>query len=421
MFALVDCNNFYVSCERVFRPELNHTPVVVLSNNDGCFISRSDEVKHLGIPMGAPYFKWKDHLKEIGARVFSANFSLYGDMSHRVMSVLSTYTPNIEIYSIDEAFLSLEHIVTEHTAYAEEIAETVQKWVGIPVSVGIGPTKTLAKLANGYVKKNKHRFPKRVFNIATAPDIDAILHRLPVSDVWGIGRAYTGFLEREGIKTVYQLKHMPDRWVEKHMTIVGLRMVHELRGISCLPLEEVRPMKKGIMSSRSFGRPVTTLTELKEAVSTYTARAAEKLRHDKAMAGIIQVMVQTNRFDKERYYSNKSVIPLQQPSNYTPELTRYALRGLEKIYRSGERYKKAAVMLTAIVPETRTQLSLLADNTNLERKERLMQTLDSLNRMHGRRAIRFAAEGLRTQLWTGKRELQSPRYTTHWNDLFTVR
>ncbi|MFW5703924.1 MAG: Y-family DNA polymerase [Patescibacteria group bacterium] len=423
MYALIDCNNFFVSCERVFRPELKKKPVVVLSNNDGCFISRSDEVKQLGVPMGAPYFQWKEQVERMNAAVFSANFSLYGNMSNRVMQVLSQFSPRIEVYSIDEAFIDLRSIRTENlTAYVEGIGQTIYRWTGIPVSIGIGSTKSLAKLANKYVKDHKYQYPKRVFNIEEVVDMDAVLHRIPVGDVWGVGRAYQRLLESEGVKTVYQLKSMSDLWIERQMTVVGLRIVRELRGTSCLPLEEVRPMKKGIVSSRSFGRPVTSLQEMREAVATYAARAAEKLRQEQAIAGIVTVSLGTSRFQTDTYYKNYAVMPLSQPSNYTPDISKNAVRGLEQIFRTGYRYKKAAVMLTGIVPQTRKQLHLFSDNQKQNEQERLMRLVDVLNQRHGRRALRFAAEGKTgSPLWTGKRELQSPCYTTRWEQLARVQ
>lgn len=420
MYALIDCNNFYVSCERVFRPELNKRPVVVLSNNDGCFISRSDEVKHLNIPMGAPYFKWKEEIERHNAVVFSANFPLYGDISNRVMTILQRYTPQIEVYSIDEAFLDLSTVRSDNlTVYAETIRNTIQQWVGIPTSIGIGPTKSLAKLANKMAKKYKDMYPGGVCNFYDVANLDDLLKGIPVEEVWGIGRNLSVVLRAHGIKSVYQLKQAPDAWVRKALSVTGLRIVWELRGMSCLPLEAVRPLKKGITTSRSFGQPVRFKKELQEAISSYTARAAEKLRNDHAIASCIYVYIRTSPFQEGGYYGNGHTIALPQPTSYTPELAKYALQCLDKIYRPHMNYKKAGVMVTGILPNDRTQLSIFENTEHLEKKNHLMKAVDIINAMYGRRKVRFASEGI-IKLWSGKSELRSPRYTSEWKELATV-
>jgi DNA polymerase V len=422
MYALVDANNFYVSCERLFRPDLQNKPVVVLSNNDGCFISRSDEVKKLGIPMGAPYFKWKDQVVALGATVFSANFSLYGDLSNRMMQILHRFCPDSEVYSIDEAFLQLPDWLDwrQQQDYAQQIAQAVWQEIGIPVSIGIGPTKTLAKLANYHGKQHKDRYPKRVFHLASVPDLDLFLSRIPVAEVWGIGRAHAQLMQQEGIQSALQLRDLPDHWVDRQMTIVGLRMVHELRGFSCLPLEQTRSMKKAICSSRSFGHPVTSLRELREAVASYAARAAEKLRQEGGVAAMVWVSIRSNRFRPESYTHASRGFSFAEPTQYTPTIARAATSALTYIYQNNTPYKKAAVMLTGITPARQTQMSLFHNAEQQDKQNHLMQAVDQLNAQQGRRSLRFAAEGTR-QLWTGKQALQSPRFTTRWEDLLRVR
>ena len=273
-FALVDCNNFYVSCERVFQPKLEGKPVLVLSNNDGCVIARSNEVKALGVKMGAPFFQMRDLIREHGIKVFSSNYALYGDMSRRVHNTLAGMAPASEEYSIDEAFLDLSGL-TKLEAHARHIRERVKMWTGIPVSVGIGPTKVLAKIANHVAKKRPEH--GGVFDIGNV-DTDSVLATVPVGEIWGVGRQYAKFLTENGVHTALDLKQASDSWVRAHMTVVGLRTLHELRGVSCIPLEEVEPERKGIACTRSFGKPVTSLPELREAVATYASRVGEKLR-----------------------------------------------------------------------------------------------------------------------------------------------
>lgn len=417
VYFLIDCNNFYASCERVFQPKLVGKPVIVLSNNDGCFISRSDEVKHLGIPMGAPYFKYKEEVERMKAKVFSANFSLYGDISNRVMTTLATFSDKMEIYSIDEAFLAFDDDIPPEqlTALGKRIRKTVRQWTGIPVSVGIGTTKTLAKLANKIARKNPER-TEGVYNFLEEPSVDTVLQTLPVELIWGIGRQSQVLLNSYEIRSVLQLKQAHDKWLRAHMGVVGVRIAWELRGIPCIALEEVRPTKKGIMSSRSFGRPVTTLKELQEAVATYTSRAAEKLREDKCLAGCISVMVLTDRFKPDEYYGNRFSMPLPRPTAYTPQLSAYALMALDKIYLPRRKYKKAAIMLTGIVPETEHQLNLFQDTGMIERQKKVMRAFDSINRRYGRHIVRYAAEGT-TQLWGNKSEQRSPSFTTDWSKL----
>jgi len=420
IFALVDCNNFYASCERVFNPRLEGKPVVVLSNNDGCVIARSEETKALGIKMGQPAFKSEKLFKKHGILVYSSNYALYGDMSDRVMETLRQFARDMEIYSIDEAFLSLPYTTPEQmTDYAREIRKTVKKWTGIPVSIGIGPTKTLAKVASKIAKKYA-RF-KGVFNITDHEKTDQILEKFPVGDIWGVGPRYEAFLKRHGIKNALQLKRAHDAWVKKHLTVMGLRTVMELRGVPCFSLEQMPAARKGIMSSRSFGRPVESLDELKEALATYTAIAAEKLRSQHSAATILHVFLMTNRFKKNepQYYSSSTTI-LPVASSYTPELIRFACEQLEKIYKPGYRYKKIGVFLAEIVSQDRIQLNLLSLDYPHERNKTLMQVVDKMNQRLGPGTVQFGAEGTRKE-WHMRRKLLSPRYTTQWSEIPVVK
>jgi len=420
VFALVDCNNFYVSCERVFNPALEGRAVVVLSNNDGCVIARSEEAKALGIKMGAPAFKMEHEFRKYGVLVYSSNYALYGDMSDRVMQTLEQFTKRLEVYSIDEAFLSLNSSSHEEmTEYGRLIRYIIKKWTGIPVAVGIGPTKTLAKIAGKIGKKNPQL--KGVFDIANHPRMDEILNAFPVGDVWGVGPQYEALLKRHGILTALQLKCAQDAWVKKHLTVMGLRTVMELRGVSCFSLEEMPMAKKGIMSSRSFGRPVESLDELKESIATYVAYAAEKLRQQHSAASILHVFLLTNRFKTEEpQYGNSATTILPVPSSYTPDLIRSAQELLEKIYKPGYRYKKTGVFLTEIVPQDRIQTNLLVPDYPHEKNRTLMKMVDHINARWGPDTVRFAAEGMEKE-WHMRRNLLSPRFTTQWSEIPIVK
>jgi DNA polymerase V len=418
LFALIDCNNFYVSCERLFQPALLGKPVVVLSNNDGCVIARSDEAKALGIAMGLPAFKLADLVKEHAVEVYSSNYTLYGDLSARVMTTLTQWTPEVEVYSIDEAFLQFTALPPDAlTAYGQTIRATIQQWTGIPVSIGIGPTKTLAKLANRLAKRSPEA--QGVVTLTAPGEIEATLAQTPIQDIWGIGPGYTRRLHAHEIRTALQLRNMTDRWVRQELGIVGLRLVWELRGISCLPLALCPPPKQSLMVSRSFGRPITTLIEMREAVATYMTRAAEKLRRHQVAAGVLTVFLMTNRFTDEPQYSNSVTIPLSVATQDTAELIRYALRGVEQIFRGGYRYQKAGVILTALVPAHQIQAHLF-DRHDRDRSKQLMAAIDTINREWGTGTIRYAAVGLRPR-WVMRCARRSPRYTTRWNELVEVR
>jgi DNA polymerase V len=418
VIALVDCNNFYVSCERVFNPALEGKPVIVLSNNDGCVVARSNEVKKLGVIMGTPAFKYRDLIKKYGIGVFSSNYALYGDMSQRVMETLAQFTPEMEVYSIDEAFLSLTGFNNlNRTEYARHIRSTIHKWTGIPVSIGIGSSKTLAKVANKIAKKNPEY--DGVFDITEDPGIDNILASLDVSDIWGIGDQYAKFLNRHGICTVLQLKNADDEFIRDNMTVVGLRIVHELRGVSCIPLEMVHSPRKGIVSSRSFGRSVKTLAELRESVADYMAAAAERLRGQKSVASFVHVFIATNRFKNEPQYSNFITQRLPVPTASTQDLIKYALSNLLKIYRPGYRYKKAGVMLTGIMPDNQAQLDLFTPFKYRANRKIIMGAMDEINNRWGSDTVQIAAAGI-GQLWQMRQSRKTPRFTTQWGELPVV-
>ncbi len=417
MYALVDCNSFYASCEKVFLPNLWNKPVVVLSNNDGNVVALSMEAKKLNIPFGAPFFEWKEFMEKNSVAVFSSNYTLYGDMSRRVMDTLEEFTPELEIYSIDEAFLSFHGMQGDVTRYSEEIRVAVKQRLGIPVSVGIGSTKTLAKLANKIAKKRS----VGVFNFSDCYDMDTVLDSIGVRKVWGVGSRYEKMLNDNGIHSVRQLRDAPDKWIRKRMTVVGLRMVMELRGIPCLSLDELPSAKKEIVSSRSFGKPVEKFDELREALSSYVSRAAEKLRSQYGLASEMTVFLTTNRFkEQEPQYSKGIIYKFPSPISYTPFFIHCAGRLLSDIYRSGYRYKKVGVMLSGIIPEGNAQLSLFTRFQDTERTRRLMDAMDRVNREMGGGVLYFASTGIQKP-WRMRRFFLSPCYTTKWSDIPVVR
>lgn len=418
MFALVDCNNFYASCERVFNPTLNNKPIVVLSNNDGCIVARSNEAKALGIQMGEPYFKVKPLIEQHKVEVFSSNYELYGDMSSRVMNVLADLAPESEVYSIDECFLGFSGWQSgDLLSHGHTIRNTVKQWTGIPVSVGFAPTKTLAKAANKAAKK-----AEGVRILREAEGIDSLLEKMDVEDLWGIGRQYNKFLKANGIKTALQLKHAKDGWIKKYLTVVGLRLVYELRGVSCLPIESVRNTKKGLCTSRSFGKTVMKLSEMKEAVSNFAVRCAEKLRNQHSCSGVITVFIHTNRFYTNKpQYSNSRSIKLPVASNSTSEIIHYALIALEMIFREGYEYKKAGVIVTGIVPANSVQQNLF-DWIDRVKQTHIMKAVDGVNKKMGRNTIKFAVQGYQNSStsWQMERNRLSPCYTTKWDELWTI-
>ena len=418
MYALVDCNNFYASCERVFNPALNGRPVVVLSNNDGCIIARSNEAKKLGIKMGAPAFKMTDLLRKNRVVVFSSNYVLYGDLSHRVMSTLGQFTPELEIYSIDEAFLNLAGMPVDYQKYAQRIRQTVFRNVGIPVSVGIGPTKVLAKTANHYAKKVPEN--QGIFILDSPEKVQDALKIFAIDEVWGIGRQYANLLKSLNIKTAWEFTRMDDAWVRKRMTVVGLRVKKELEGIACLEMELLPPAKKMICTSRSFGEAQTELEPIREAVATYAARCACKLRKQHSCAGGLMVFIHTNGFKPEEpQYEQNFVCKLPVATNSTIELIKYALAALGAIYKIGYCYKKAGVIVFEIVPEDQIQGSLF-DNVDRPKHSEVMKTLDEINSKYGRDALKIAVQGS-GQKWKLRQEKLSPCYTTRWDEIIEVR
>ena len=420
LYALVDVNNFYVSCERVFNPKLEGKPVVVLSNNDGCAVARSNEVKALGVRMGTPWFQLKQLAIEHGIAAYSSNYALYGDMSNRVTSILRTYSPDIEVYSIDESFLRVERVLMTYgnaVNLGQRMRRQIQQWTGLPVCVGFGATKTLAKLANHVAKKRPaYEGVCNLFGL-TNDERDAIFATIDVADVWGVGARIASRLRSMDIYTVQHLRAVDPRLLRQQFGVVMERTNAELNGVSCLELEEVNPPKKQIMASRSFGRLVTAIGELREAVSSYVARAAEKLRRQHSTAGAVYVFVQTNPFRaKDRQYSAGRVVPLADPSDNTLALTRCALLGLEDIYRPGFRYKKAGVLLMQLSSKAQRQITLFDEGENRQRSARLMAVMDAVNREWGRGTLRLASEGV-VNHWAMRQESRSPRFTTRWNEV----
>jgi DNA polymerase V len=416
VFALVDCNNFYASCERLFRPELQGRPIVVLSNNDGCIVARSNEAKALGIAMGTPYFKSRAVIERHGVQVFSSNYALYGDLSRRIMAVLQEMEPEVEVYSIDEAFVPLSGNPNS-AEYGRTIRARLAQCVGIPVSIGIAPTRTLAKIANRFAKKDPGY--GGVVDLAAAGNCDEFLAQVDVGAVWGIGRRSATKLYGRGICNALQLRDSDDTWVRKQLTVTGLRTVLELRGIACIPADSVHATRKSIISSRSFGSPVRARSDLREALATHVAIAAAKLRAQHSVAGAIQVFFQTNHFKKEAPQHTASLmLQLPEASSCTPILSKYALQGLERLFKSGYRYQKAGVMLTDITSGACRQGELFGQ-ADAER-EPLMATVDQINRKWGRDTVQFAAAGL-GKPWRMQQAHKSPAYTSCWAEIPVVR
>ncbi|MFD2741950.1 MULTISPECIES: Y-family DNA polymerase [Sphingobacterium] len=416
MYALIDCNNFYASCERVFRPELRGKPIVVLSNQDGCVIARSNEAKDLGIPMGAPAFKYQEIFDKQNIHVFSSNYQLYGDMSNRVMTILGQYSPESEIYSIDECFLKFDGF--EHFDlfdHGQRMRLEVLRGTGIPVSVGIAPTKALAKLANRIAKK----FPnetKSVFIMATEEQRTKALRWLKVEDIWGVGRKHAARLMQQGIKTAYDFTQMEDAWIQKHMAIVGIRLKRDLCGHRTLNLEETG-IRKNIACTRSFAKNINSIEELGERVSTYAATCSEKLRKQNSCCKEMSVFLLTNKHRADQPQYNRSInIKLPFATNSAIELSKFATLALIRIYQSGYGYKKAGVIVHDLVPEEAVQLSLFTDKDN--RHPDLMKVLDKMNRRYGQNTVRLSIQ--EKGKWLMRREKLSKMYTTDIRDIITI-
>jgi len=410
IFALVDCNTFYASCEKVFRPDLTDQPVIVLSNNDGCAIAISKEAKALGIPFAEPYFKIKNLLKEKGVHIFSANFELYGDLSKRVMQTLAHFSDEIEYYSIDEAFLILSS--QENTLNdAQVIRKTVMQWTGIPVSIGIAPSKTLAKLASDYAKK----LPEGVFQIDES-NRELILRQTPVQAIWGIGRRLSRRYEEHHIYHADQLARFDDKWVLQNFSIPGLRTAKELRGIPCIHRDDLGSARKGILCSRSFGRSVTSLIELKEAIAVYVSQAAVKLRSQKTLARHLYVFIDAPSKNEQPGYSKSLGLKLMSATDDTLELIREAHQLLEKIYEPNYLYKRAGIQLFGMIEKTQKQLTLFESETTQQKNSLVMQALDRLNKKYHKEILFVGAGGI-DRPWRAQRNLKSPAYTTDWDEL----
>lgn len=418
MFALVDCNNFYASCQRVFEPHLIGKPVVILSNNDGCVIARSNEAKALGVPMGAPAFQFKSIFKEHNVHVFSSNYALYGDMSNRVMNLLATFTPEIEVYSIDEAFLKFQGFEQFNLEeYGLTIQRKVAKGTGIPISVGFAPTKALAKVANKIAKKFPDR-TKSVYVIDTEEKRIKALKWTKIEDVWGIGYQHAKRLRALQIKNAYQFTKLHDDWVRKEMSVVGLRLKHELEGKPRLDLE-TPTSKKAIATTRSFEKSYSTKEEVAERVATFTAHCAAKLRKQKSQCNMVMVFVKTNRFSQDTpQYSRSIVIKTDYPTDSTIDLNRYAQIGLKAIFKEGYQYKKAGVIIMGLTPNNETQLSLF--NFSNPKHQPIMRVVDKLNAAMGKTTVRFASQSIGRQ-WKMKQERLSPCYTTRIKEIVTIK
>lgn len=419
LFGLVDCNNFYASCERLFRPELKARPVVVLSNNDGCVIARSAEAKALGIPMAAPAYQWEHVFRQHQVAVFSSNYALYGDLSARVMSILADMAPRVEVYSIDEAFLDLSG-VADPVALCREIRARVTQWTGIPVSIGLARTKTLAKAANRRAKKNPAL--GGVYDHTAEADPEALLADMEAGEVWGIGPRHQKRLWARGVRTALDFSRLPRDWVKKEMSVVGLATQLELQGISCVHFERAPAPHRSLLCSRSFATLVEDKGQLREAVCSFATRVGEKLRRENAEASAVQVFVSTPRHRDVPQHNGQAVITLPAPTAHTPEIIEAALRGLDQAYAEGHGYQKAGVMLLGLTPGTGRQNSLLdLPPEERQRQRTLMAALDGVNRRFGRGTLRFALASAPDRPWHMRQMRRSPRYTTNWADLLKVR
>jgi len=416
--ALVDCNSFYVSCERLFNPKINKKPVVVLSNNDGCVISRSTEAKALGIKMGEPYFKVEKIVKKNDVKIFSSNYALYGDISRRVMKTLKQFSPQTEIYSIDEAFLNLSSIKDEDLIeFGNKIRKTILKWTGIPTSIGIASTKTLSKAANYIAKKQK----SGVVSLINSEKINKILAQIEINDVWGVGRQLTKFYIKNGIRTAYDLKNISNSWIKKNTNVFGSRTAMELKGVSCISLEPHQEKRKNCCVSRSFGKKVTKLEELKESVVTHCLNAAEKIRIDNQTAKKITVFIRTSPFQKNKeYYANTKDVDLPIRTNDSIVLIKEALFALKYIYKKGYKYQKTGVILSGLEDVNVYKKNLFSTISGEEKRARLMKAIDYTNTKYGRNALSVAQAGLKKR-WNIKRKHSSKIDTACFELLPTVR
>jgi len=415
--ALIDCNSFYASCERIFNPKLLGKPIVVLSNNDGCIITRSAEAKALGIKMGEPYFKAKKIIEKNNVKVFSSNYSLYGDISQRVMEILLGFSPEVEIYSIDEAFLNFKGFKNhELLTYCKHIRQTIKQWVGIPVSIGVGSTKTLSKIANHLAKKEADY--EGICILKGDEKIEEALNRIEIGDVWGIGRRLSKFLRNYEVRTAKQFAFLDRRWIRKNMGVVGEKIQLELCGVSCLDLELLPSPKKSCCVSRSFSRPIEKIEELQESIANYGSRVAEKIREEGLIAQSMSIFVLTNHFNKkEKQYSSSIKLQLDYPTSDSKLIVKRAVEGIKRIYKEGYRYKKAGIILYELHSSSSVRGLLDYDKP---RTDSLMRSLDEINYRYGSATLRLAAEGVRRS-WHMRREKVSPCYTTSFDQLMIVK
>lgn len=420
VLALVDCNNFFVSCERVFRPDLKTKPVAVLSNNDGCFIARSQEVKDLGIPMGSPYFKHKETVKKNNIICFSANFKLYGEISRRIMSLLQSYSPSVQVYSIDEAFLDLSHIPkAELLTYTQEIAQYIYRSVGVPISIGVAPTKTLSKLMSEQAKKQKT--PVQNYFDMPKEDLDTIYKKTPVQEVWGVGGKKSSQLKEFNIYTIDDLLKANQSFIRKKFSVITERTFLELNAISCMQVSDVLVKKKNILSSRSFGQPVTDLLSLEESVSSYIETASRKLRSQNCQASYISVFLKTSKYQPSqpdlanRSFSKAALLPY--PTSSSSTLVKVAKSLLKDIYIPNLRYKKSGVFLSHLQENLATQTSLIYNTDKEDTACQLFQEIDRINKLHGKNTIQLASSGLKSSTWKMKRDKVSPDYLSDWRQI----
>lgn len=417
LYALVDCHSFYCSCERVFQPKFKNKPVVVLSNNDGCIVSRSDEAKALGIAMAAPYHQIKEFCQKNKVGVFSSNYPLYGDMSRRVMNTLEEFTTHMEVYSIDEAFLKVKSAKKDDLySWAVQIRNTVLQNTGIPVGVGIGATRTLAKLANHLAKKNHKK--QSVYVLDSESDLAGEMSQVSVSDIWGIGRQSSSKLQEQNIFTAEDLRQASPQLIQKILTINGRKTQDELNGISRIELDDMQS-KKNILSSRSFGKKVTDFHELKEAAAFHASHVAEKLRAQNSIAGSITVFIRTNRFSSQPQYYNSATLPLFSGTSSTPKIIKSAHVLLRQIYKKGYEYQKIGIILSDLERRSLAQLDLFSTYDSVK-EDQLMKVIDQINAKNGRKTLMFASEGVQKK-WQMRQALKSPQYTTSWDDLLEIK
>jgi len=422
MYALVDCNNFYASCERVFQPQYNGKPVVILSNNDGCVISRSNEAKEVGVPMGAPEFKIRELIKEKNIKVFSSNYPLYGDLSNRVMKILEGFTPNVEIYSIDEAFLNFDGMsISDYHDYGIQMKNRVQKWVGIPVCVGFAPTKALSKVANRIAKKFQDR-TQGIYVIDTEEKRIKALKWTKIEDVWGIGFRLRKKMMAHNILTAYDFtKPQHEVWIRKEMGVIGMRLKYELEGKSVLDLEPIREQKKSIATTRSFPKQISEFDDLRERVATFSAVCAEKLRKQKSCCQTIIVMlvIDKHKYESQKYYFNKA-ITLPYSTNSTLTISNVAISMLKDLYEGNEgiKFKKAGVIVTELIDEDKKQLQLFEEEN--PKHLAIMKAMDFLNAKIGDRKVKLGTQNLNLT-WNMKQNHLSPRYTTRFNEILEIK